>query len=245
VCDTYLKRVNDARKRKRLGELDRLEFQHWSAVKQLWNEWTDIYLTSPLHIVVCGRAGYEWDFEERDDGTGKKDLVKTGVKMKVEGEFGYESSILVQMTQDHELDSGGVMKIARKATVLKDRFGVLDGVTSGPNPTFEFFEPHVSLLRPDQHVQTDFTRQSEIPVNEGGDTSWRQEVRAREILCEEIKAEFVKGGLDGNSAEAKRRRVEVLEQFFGTASWTAVEQKASEQLRFGLEALRALPKEQV
>ena len=39
--------------------------------------------------MIAGRAGYDYDYEQREDGTGK-DLVKTGIKMKTEGEFGFE-----------------------------------------------------------------------------------------------------------------------------------------------------------
>ena len=56
-----------------------------------------MYLNSPLHIVLCGRAGFDWDFNETegDDGSIKKELVKTGVKMRVESQFGFEPAQLL------------------------------------------------------------------------------------------------------------------------------------------------------
>jgi hypothetical protein len=44
---------------------------------------------------LCGRAGYEYDHEENEDGG--KDLIKIGTKMKAEGEFGFEPSLVIEM----------------------------------------------------------------------------------------------------------------------------------------------------
>jgi hypothetical protein len=44
-------------------------------------------------VIICGRAGYEYDYFEDDEG--KKQLEKTGIKMKAETEMGFEPSLLV------------------------------------------------------------------------------------------------------------------------------------------------------
>lgn len=246
VCETYLKRLNAARDRKRQAPLDRLEFQHWSAIKSsdMWGEFSDLFLTLPLHVIVCGREGYDYDFETRDDGSGKKDLVKTGVKMKTEGEFGYEPSLLIRMEQEQTMVAGELRGIARRATVLKDRFAVLDGQSTAfnaddpPGATFAFFRPHVALLTPGAASAVDVDRRSDIRPNEEGSTEWHREKRERTVLCEEIAAEIDKVGLGGTSAEAKAKRPRLLEECFGTAAWTQIENTRADVLRDGLSKLR-------
>ena len=246
VCETYLARLNAARERRRLAPLGALEFAHWNAIKSssMWGEFSDMFLTLPLHIIVCGREGYEYAFEQRDDGSGKKDLVKTSVKMKTESEFGYEPSLLVRMEQEQTMDSGELVGIARCATVLKDRFNRLDGKTASFSPTdrdgatFDFFRPHLELLTPGAQSAVDVSRRSDVVVNEEGSTEWHKEKRDREVLCEEIAAALDMAGLGGTSSEAKLRRPKLLEDCFGTASKTKLENTRADVLREGLAKLR-------
>ena len=65
-----------------------IQFQDWGILKPTWRlEFTDArYLNSKLHIIICGRAGYEYDYSADEDG--RKELHKTGTKMKAETEFG-------------------------------------------------------------------------------------------------------------------------------------------------------------
>ena len=45
----------------------------WSSYPQaIWNtRWADKYLNAPLHIIIAGRAGYEYDMEEDVPGSGR------------------------------------------------------------------------------------------------------------------------------------------------------------------------------
>lgn len=238
VCDTYLKRLNASRKSNGWGTLDRLEFQHWNAVKSpdMWGGWTDLLLNSPLHIIVCGRAGYEYDFEE--DEKGKKQLVKTGVKMKAEGEFGYEPSLVIEMYAEQVMAGASVQRIENYALILKDRFDVMNGKTLGPGPTFKDFLPHVEKLRPASASPVDTSRTTAITVDEGGNVQWQRERRAREIVLEELAGELDKAGLGGTSAEARKLRPALLEECFGTSSKTKLEGMSSDALREGLAKVR-------
>jgi hypothetical protein len=56
-----------------------------------------------MHIIICGRAGYEYDYFQ--DDAGKKQLEKTGIKMKAEGEMGYEPSLLVLMEREMDMET--------------------------------------------------------------------------------------------------------------------------------------------
>ena len=88
-----------------------IEFQDWAWLKKEWGRFTDLFVNSKCHIVLCGRAGFEYDFFERDDG--KKELLKTGVKMKAETETGYEPSLLVLMSKHRNIETGEVWREGR------------------------------------------------------------------------------------------------------------------------------------
>lgn len=244
LCDAYLIQINEARQRKAerggvpFSPQKRLEFQDWNTIKPKWATWTDLYLNSQLHIIICGRAGYEYDFEERDDDSGKKDLVKTGIKMKTESEFGFEPSLLVQMERVQSAERGRFTgAISHHATVLGDRFSVIDG-HEADNPDFEFFRPHVAMLTPGAHAPIDVRPGTDMGVSEDGDT-WAKEKRQRAIYCEEIQGELLRAW-PGQTAVEKKAKAEAIEAAFSTRSWTKVEGLPSDSLREGLTTIRAL-----
>lgn len=240
LCDAYLKNINDARQ-KRARERNwsfspkkSLEFQDWAHVKGVWSRWTDFYLNAPLHIIIAGRAGYEYDMAKNDDG--KSELVKTGIKMKTESEFGFEPSLLVEMEREQVPDGDGGFKLRRKATVLGDRFAVIDGKTVY-DPSFDFFKPHVALLSPGAHNPIDTTVRSETGADEDGNAEWAKERKTRTILCEEIQGALV-AQWPGQTAADKKAKADLIYETFGTRSWTAVESLSSAELRAGLEQIR-------
>jgi hypothetical protein len=73
----------------------RMAFHHWNVLKPYWQRFTHAFVNSEIHMVICGRAGWEWGHEEDEEG--KKELRKLGTKMKAEGEFGFEPSLLLEM----------------------------------------------------------------------------------------------------------------------------------------------------
>ena len=79
----------------------RLQFQDWGIIKPIWKaKFSDHVLNSNLHIIFTGRVGYEYeDTIEEDERTGKKrrEIHKSGVKMKAENETVYEPVLLVMM----------------------------------------------------------------------------------------------------------------------------------------------------
>lgn len=234
LCDAHLKTINEGRKKKGLGPRYRLEFQDWGIIKGKWAEWTDFYLNSKLHIVIAGRAGFEYDYEENEE-TNKRELVKTGVKMKTEGEFGFEPSLLVEMERSQKL--GEKTEIVHRATIIGDRFGVIDGAQRD-NPTFDFFKPHIAKLTPGAHAPIDTEIKTDLGVDQDGDAQWQREKRERTILCEEIQGELLRHW-PGQTKEEKTAKLEAIEKAFGTRSWTKVESKISiMDLRNGLKALK-------
>lgn len=240
LCDAYMKQINEqidrtnAKYSKRRPLRQRLEFQDWAHIKGVWARWTDFYTNSPLHIVICGRAGFEYDMQENDQG--RKELVKTGIKMKTEGEFGFEPSLLVEMDREQEPDGSGGFILRRRATVLGDRFGVIDGSTT-IDPTFEFFAPHVRELTAGALAAVDTRVKTDTGVGASED-EWTPEKKQRVILCEEIQG-VMASQWPGQTKEEKKAKSDLLDRIFGTRSWTRVESMDSDDLRTGLAQIRA------
>lgn len=231
LCESYLAQVNEIRERQRRSKQRGLEFQDWSVLKPKWRTWTDTFLNLPLHIIICGRAGFEYDFEE--DDSGKKNLVKTGVKMKTESEFGFEPSLLIEMQREQERDTGAgklTGTILHRATVLGDRFNVMDG-QQADNPGFDFFRPHVERLVPGAHATIDTESQSDFDLDDDGRSPEQKEGRLRAIFSEKIKAELLKVDDGAQTAKAKMARQNICESLLGTTSWTEVESMPSSDLK--------------
>lgn len=202
-----------------------LEFQDWAYLKSEWGKFTDLFVNSNCHAILCGRAGYEYDFFESDSG--KKELQKTGVKMKAETETGYEPSILILMEKHRDMESGQVW---REAHVIKDRSTRLDG-KSFRNPSFSDFRPHVDFLNlGGVQLGVDTSRDSgSLIANEGSKRDWKWRQEQREIALDEI-TEVLQKHHGGTSQDAKKSRADIVEKLSGTRSWERVK-------TFDLEAL--------
>lgn len=112
-----------------------IPFHAWASIKRPYKEMMELLLSSPMHVIICGRQGNE--YAEDDDG----ELKMVGHKMKAEGETPYEPHILIRMegVRDHGATT-------YYAYVEKDRTGVLSG-RAFPNPTFDTLcAPVLSLL---------------------------------------------------------------------------------------------------
>jgi hypothetical protein len=232
--ESYIKAVNAKRSREHRNALQRLEFQHWAAIKGEWAKFTDRFLSSKLHVIVCGRAGTVYSFQTNED-TGKKEIMATGTKMATEKELGYEPSLLIEMVKHRE--NG---KIVNRALIEKDRTDTLNGQELD-YPSFQSIKPHIDFLNiGGEHFGLDQGDSSSLFDGDEDGSSWDHEKRTREILCEEIKALFVKYDMDGTSAAVKKNRLALLVQVFGTAAWTAIETQHSDLLRAGLATLRSM-----
>lgn len=238
VCDSYLKeRMESHRKRGFKNISSRLEFQDWATIKSRWAAWPDWYLNSANHVIVCGRAGFEYEMDKDEDG--KKELIKTGIKMKVEGEFGFEPSLLIEMQREYATDKRGALaderEVINRAVIIKDRFSLIDG-KSCADPTFEFFKPHVERLSPGEHAPVDTAGRTAFGLKEQGGDDWGREKNTREILAEEIQAALVRVW-EGQNAEAKRAKSDALARYLGSSSWKKIsEMTPSPAMRAGLEA---------
>jgi hypothetical protein len=250
LCDSYDKKL------KRNG---RLQFQDWAAVKGEWKLYTDAFVNSKIHIIVCGRAGYEYDYDFNEDGS--KDLVKTATRMKVESEFAFEPSLVIEMErtseskeeikeirgktdfkskakkQTHQPATGS--KWIHRAYVLKDRTDTLNGEVFD-YPTFDNFLPHFKALNiGGEHLGVDTTRNSEDRFTKEGKPQWAVDKTRAQIALDEIKNEYDKN-LPGSTAEVKKAKIKLAEKVFGTNSWTAIEGMSFMLLENGLKRMRVI-----
>jgi hypothetical protein len=208
---SYLARLSERKGR----TIARLEFQDWNYIKGQWRKFSDAFVTSNLHCILCGRLG--WEYENTEDENGKKQIEKSGAKMQAEKGLGYEPNILVWMERNMDLKT---KVVARTATVLKDRSRRLDG-KQFPDPTFATFLPHIEFMAlGGKHEAADTTRTSEdiMPDDEGP-----MDIKAvrRGIVLEEIEALLVKHH-PSMAAEDKKAKAALVLEFFGTPSWTEI-----------------------
>lgn len=213
----------------------RLEFHHWGPIKSEWGQFTDAFLNSQLHMIVCGRAGHQYEYQDRDDGSGKKELITVGTKMRAESEFGFEPSLLIEMERV-STGGGDTASYSRRAHVIKDRWDVIDGRTF-ENPTPADFWPAIEPLNIGGEQKAVAAGSDSAELFDDPDTSRYEYKRQCEIVAEEIKALFMRLGLDGTAAGVKKERVQILEDTFGTASWTAITSMSLDELQGGYQAL--------
>lgn len=111
----------------------------WGKIKRPYKELMSGLLSSPMHVIICGRQGTEYATDEETD-----ELKAVGLKMKAEGETPYEPHILIRM---EAIKPKKTMELAQiVAYAEKDRTGVLAG-RSFINPTFDsLVKPLLGLL---------------------------------------------------------------------------------------------------
>lgn len=247
IVESYKKRRN----------VNRLSFQDWGILKPMWfDDFSTPFVTSPLHIIVAGRAGFEYDYFEGDDG--KMELYKTGTKMKAEGEFGFEPSLLIEMeriknpeatetyreakTKDAKMKAAKQImqerEFVRKATVLKDRSDIMDGKIFY-NPTYSDFAPHWAAINIGGEHKPLEGGDSQGMFDIEGRPDWVIAKKRATIAIEELKAEMDKF-YPSSSAKEKQARIKIMEKVFGTASATKIESLPYHTLEEGLRRIQIL-----
>lgn len=230
--ESFLGRLNENRARAGKKPLPSLEFQHWRPIKAAWAEFTDRFLSSKMHVIVCGRAGAVYEFQDKDDGTGKKELINVGTRMATEKELGYEPSLLIEMVPDR--DDG---RIINMAVVQKDRADRLNGKEI-PMPNYEKLRPHFDSLNiGGEHFGSMEQRDSKAMFPGADESGFDAELRNRTIWSEEV-VELMKKYYSGQTAEDKSKRAELMEQFFNTRSFTKIENMRADDIKTGYQAMK-------
>lgn len=231
--ESYLSKVNKGLKSRGKKEIASLEFHHWRPIKQAWADFTDRFLSSKMHVIVCGRAGNVYEYQDKNDGSGKKELITTGTKMATEKELGYEPSLLIEMIADRH--DG---KIVNVALIQKDRSAKLNGAEIR-SPNYQKLKPHFEMLNiGGEHFGSMDARNSEDMYPESGESDWDSERRDRTIWSEEIKGLMLKL-YPSRSAEDTKGKQDMLEKYFHTTSWTKIEEAThSDKLKDGYHRMR-------
>jgi hypothetical protein len=213
---------------------NRLEFQDWGVLKPQWKEmFSTPFVLAKCHIIFTGRAGYEYS-DERNEETGKREIYKSGIKMKAETETAFEPDLLVLMQKVQEL-IGEKKQIWREAMVIKDRTNQIDG-KQFKNPTFEDFYPAVKVLL-DGTIKE--VHGSTIPDTfEEFENKYSVNAKEREILFAEIEGCFALMGILGTGSEDKQKKTWIMNQIYGVNSLEMLSKRANKDIREGMTKLR-------
>lgn len=207
----------------------RLQFDDWAYLKGEWRKFTDLFVNSNLHIIACGRAGFEYDYSV-DEETGKKNLEKTGIKMKAEGEMGYEPSLLILMERRMDMKTKRDLHFA---TVIKDRSTLLDGKEFA-DPDFSHFLPHIDCLNlSGRQLGVDVTRTSEhmIPRDARDDRRTQRKIALAEI------EDLLTMHYPSTAAKEKATKIGLVRKHFN-ATWTELQEVGTlELLQSGYDSL--------
>ena len=221
LCDSYLK----TKGRKYFTMMD------WGILKGQWKDYTDMYINSPIHILMLGRAGNEYETNTNDD-TGKQEMVKSGTKMKVEGETGFEPDLLIEMERI-EAPTG----ITNKAWIVKDRTDTMNG-KSFDNPKFATFKPFFDFINLGGTHAGIPTESGTVQIFDRPDWSYEERKKRKEIALESIQEALTLGDMEGRSADVVKKRTELLIKHFGGSGKTYMENLNVEQLETGLHDMK-------
>ena len=219
---------------KKLKRRTGLEIWDWSVIKPEWREFTNEFLTSPCHMIVCGRATDIWERVYNPE-KGKPEVQSTGTKMKVEKETGYEPSLLIEMYRRAKQDGSG-HGWDHVAVVVKDRSDQMDGAEI-VDPTYEDFLPHFNILNfGGKHNPTDTESDSQSMFDTPDNAIDRR--RNVEIVLEKITDAFTLAGITTRSDTGKKQMKELLQKHFSSTAWTEIKTMRLENLESGLYTLR-------
>lgn len=228
---------------KKKAKRTRLEFHDWGIIKPAWKEeFSDHFVCDPYHAIMTGRAGYEYENEINED-TGKREIFKSGIKMKVEGDTAFEPDLLVLMNRMQEMRGNTVERVYRQATIIKDRSTLIDGKII-ENPSYEDFVPFVEFILEnptERHVGPAERDAAELLKTEEDKFKWKQE---KKKWLEEIE-NYLVSVWPGQSAADKKNKVDALEYAFKTRSWTAIEALSPSVLEQGYKFVQEFAKTKI
>ena len=110
-------------------------------IKEEWSPFSQDFQDSPLHFLVTGRLGFNWEEAEVENDKGEivKEVSRGGSKIKAEGDFGHEPDLEIEMSAVEDPDFLRWEKVKGKnrrtfksqmihvATLKKSRVWALNG----------------------------------------------------------------------------------------------------------------------
>lgn len=210
-----------------------LQFQDWGIIKPKWKkEFSDHFVMANTHIIFTGRAGYEYE-DEKNEETGKREIFKSGIKMKAEAETAFEPDMLILMEKVQKV-IGEDKEIYRNATIIKDRTTKIDGKTF-KNPSFEDFYPAIKVLLDGtlKNIHQDILPDTFKDYEE----NFANIVRKKDTAIAEIEGCFNLMKL-GTGKEEKALKAAILNKVFGFTSIEAVSREGLNKIEAGLDIVR-------
>jgi hypothetical protein len=216
----------------------KLTMYDWGPIKDQWATYTELYMKGAVHIVMCGRAS--WEYENAEDEEGNKTIEKTGTKMNVEKDLGYEPNLLLEMVKMKRENRDGRVEAKlwdHVCYVLKDKSTLLEG-KQFIDPTFEAFRPHFNYLNiGGEHVAIESSNESGAMFAKDSNDNIHEMRKKREIFVEEIEGELM-SGFPGQTAAEKKARTDLVFEVFGTRAFGALSEMDPGVLKDGLVKLR-------
>lgn len=210
-----------------------LQFQDWGTLKPKWkDEFSTPFVKAKCHIIFTGRAGFEYENEINEE-SGKREIFKSGIKMKAENETAFEPDLLVLMQKKQDI-LGEKKVITREATILKDRTTKIDGKTF-TNPVFDDFYPAISVLL--KGTLKEVHGLTILPDTfEDFDTKYSEQRRKRDTYIAEIEGAFKLMGL-GTAQKDKQIVAWILKEVFRVNSIEGLSQKKVSEIETGIEVI--------
>lgn len=211
-----------------------LQFQDWGVIKPKWKkEFSDVFVLANCHIIFTGRAGYEYE-DEVNKETGKREIFKSGIKMKAENETAFEPDILILMEKIQNV-IGDKKEIYRTATIIKDRTTKIDGNTF-KNPTFNDFYPAIKILLDGTLKEIHGTDLPDTFID--FESRFSDLSRKRTLYISEIEGAFNIMQL-GTAKEDKALKAAILKKVFGVLSLEATEGQPLQKLLDGHQIIKS------
>lgn len=228
VYETFLQNYMQSKNR------SRLQFEDWGVLKPMWkSKFSTPFVQANVHIIFTGRAGYEYT-DEKNEETGKREIFKSGIKMKAENETAFEPDILVLMEKGMNVLTDK-KEIWREATILKDRTATIDGKTF-KNPAFQDFYPAIARLL--DGVIKQYSGNQIPDTFDDWESRFSAVNRKKGKTIAEIDASFKYMGL-GTSVEHKKLVAATLNKVFGVKSSEKLEDVKIDILEKGAATINA------
>jgi AAA domain len=235
-------------------------------IKEEWAPFSQDFQDSPVHFLVTGRLGFNWEEAEvQNDKTGEitREVSRGGSKIKAEGDFGHEPDLEIEMSAVEDPDFLRWEKVKGKnrrtfksqmlhvATLKKSRVWALNGKAFSwkdqaayklgyYKSVAECFRPHFDQINigGSHNVMTP-TVSSEVLFTPNSDTSNYEFQIKRQIALENWDATMsaISGG---QTKDAIRQRGIIGTAITGTRSKTEFERQSLTIIERQLEILLAL-----